>query len=123
MQKPYNGKPIHVLFTGLVRRYTAGMKISAHRAALLFKFGSIVLALATIALWLGSGAHPGWTQTSVVELRLDEITGIEYPVRHDTFIAGVEVLGSGLGLALLSAALGFIIAGRIRRRNALSSRS
>ncbi len=63
--------------------------------------------VATGATWLATGAHWGWTRTSVTEMRHDDITGIDYPVTHPQFVAGVEVLavGTGLALGLFAAAL------------------
>jgi hypothetical protein len=44
----------------------------------------------------------------VVTLQKDEITGIDYPVRRDAFIAGIEVPSVAIGLAALLAALSFL---------------
>ena len=62
-----------------------------------------VLALATLAVWLATGAHTGWTRTSRVVMKIDPVTELEYPESEPTFVAGVEVVGGGLGLALLLA--------------------
>jgi hypothetical protein len=43
------------------------------------------------SVWIGAGARIGWTQTSVVAMHHDEITGIDYPVRQAAFRPGVEV--------------------------------
>jgi ABC-type transporter Mla subunit MlaD len=59
-----------------------------------FQFLRVVAALlflGGVGLWLKSGARLGWTQTSVVTMQRDEITGIDFPVREKAFIAGVEV--------------------------------
>ncbi|MEY4090157.1 MAG: hypothetical protein RJB55_2428 [Verrucomicrobiota bacterium] len=40
---------------------------------------------------------------SEVEMRRDEITGIDYPVRRDKFTAGVEIPLAALGGAALLA--------------------
>lgn len=66
---------------------------------------ALAFVLATLAVWAITGAHLGWTQTSVIETRRDDITGIDYPVRRDAFIAGVEVpvLGLAAAGALLAA--------------------
>jgi hypothetical protein len=52
---------------------------------------ALIVLLAGLAVWTRSGARLGWTQTSVVTLQHDEITGIEFPVRHNAFVAGIEV--------------------------------
>jgi hypothetical protein len=61
-----------------------------------------------LAVWLFTGAHLGWTQTSKVNLQRDEITGIEYPVRQDTFVAGVEVPLVATGFAAALAGLSWL---------------
>lgn len=77
------------------------------RAAALTAF---VIALGT---WTGTGAHLGWTQTSIVKIQHDEITGIDYPVRHDAFVAGVELLAVGVAASAALAGMSFLP--RLRR--------
>lgn len=55
-----------------------------------------LLAVAAISTWLVTGAHRGWTKTSVQKMTLDEITGIESPSYEKKFVAGVDFLGAGL---------------------------
>ena len=81
------------------------------RLAPALRLAAIAFLLATVGVWVATGAHRGWTQTSKVVVQHDEITGIDFPVREKTFVAGVEVLALGAGL---SAALA--IAARITRR-------
>lgn len=73
------------------------------------KASAAILFAGGILLWLATGAHRGWTQTSVTEQKRDEITGIDYPVRHSKFIAGVEIpaLTTCLAGALFSASFFF----------------
>ncbi|MCE2861790.1 MAG: hypothetical protein RIR76_3291 [Verrucomicrobiota bacterium] len=59
------------------------------------------LAVGGVGVWLATGAHRGWTRTSEVEMRRDEITGIDFPVRRDKFTAGVEIPLAALGGAAL----------------------
>jgi len=59
-----------------------------------------VLAVLTLAVWLGTGAHTGWTKTRVTIMKVDPITELEYPEIQDKFVAGVEVLGGGIVLSL-----------------------
>ena len=63
-------------------------KISLVRALRVF---ALIVLLAGLGIWARSGARVGWTQTSVVTLQRDEITGIDFPVRHNAFVAGIEV--------------------------------
>ena len=78
---------------------------------------ALVVLLAGLAVWVKSGARIGWTQTSVVTLQHDEITGIEYPVRHAAFIAGIEVPLLAAAVAFAAAAASVIAQ---RRRAALN---
>ena len=54
------------------------------------------IALGGIATWLATGAHRGWSKTSVQTLQVDEVTGIETPVYEERFVAGVDFLGAAL---------------------------
>ena len=70
---------------------------------------SLAALLLALGIWLSTGAHAGWTQTSIVTMQRDEITGIDYPVRREAFIAGIEIplIGAGVsaafgGLSILS---------------------
>lgn len=73
------------------------------------RVSAFVVLVAGLGIWTLSGARLGWTQTSVVTLQRDEITGIDFPVRRAAFVAGIEVpllatvlaLGAG-GLSLLA---------------------
>lgn len=67
-----------------------------------------VILLATLAVWVFTGAHTGWTRTSTVVMKIDPVTELEYPESEPTFVAGVEVLGGGLGLSLLLAGGSFL---------------
>jgi ABC-type transporter Mla subunit MlaD len=70
-------------------------------AALLFAAG--------VGTWLATGRHVGWTQTSTVTMQRDEITGIDFPVRQEAFIAGVEIpLAASAGAAALAALAWFL---------------
>jgi hypothetical protein len=60
---------------------------------------ALLIALSTVGTWLATGAHVGWTTTSVQVKTLDEVTGIEQISYKPKFTAGVEVLGGGLGVA------------------------
>ena len=72
------------------------------RAAALTAFA---IALGT---WAGTGAHLGWTQTSIVRVQHDEVTGIDYPVRQDAFVAGVEFLAVGVAASAALAGVSFL---------------
>jgi hypothetical protein len=57
---------------------------------------ALVVAVGGLGVWFATGAHRGWSQTSVQTMQLDEITGIETPVYEDRFVAGVDFLGATL---------------------------
>lgn len=59
---------------------------------------SALALVVTLTVWVGTGAHWGWTRTQTVRLQQDAVTGIEYPVHVPTFVAGVEVLAAGLAI-------------------------
>jgi hypothetical protein len=65
------------------------------------RIAGVVLAVLTLAVWLGTGAHTGWTKTRVTTMKVDPITELEYPEIQDKFVAGVEVLGGGILLSLV----------------------
>jgi hypothetical protein len=76
--------------------------------------GAAVTALViTLGTWIATGSHVGWTQTTIVKIQHDEITGIDFPVRQDAFIAGVEVLAAGFAAASALAGVSFLP--RLRR--------
>ena len=60
-----------------------------------------LVAVGAIATWLVTGAHRGWTKTSVQKMTLDEVTGIESPSYEKKFVAGVDFLGAGLLAAVV----------------------
>jgi hypothetical protein len=62
-----------------------------------------VLALGALTLWLVTGAHRGWTQTTVQKRTMDDVTGIEGITYEHRFVMGLEFLGlAGLGAGLLA---------------------
>ena len=80
------------------------------------KFALILSALilaGALGLWAAGGFHPGWTQTQIPVTGTDPITGIEYTRYEDGFVAGLDVVVAGAGLAGVIAA-GGLIAGRLR---------
>ncbi len=58
-----------------------------------------LVAVGAIATWLATGAHRGWSKTSVQKMTLDEVTGIESPSYEKRFVAGVDFLGAALIVA------------------------
>ena len=60
---------------------------------------ALVIALGGSVTWFATGAHRGWSQTSVPTMQVDEVTGIETPVYEDRFVAGMDFLGAALLVA------------------------
>ena len=77
---------------------------STNRLSFSLRLTAATALLAVLGLWAATGAHFGWTQTSKVVVQHDEITGIDFPVREKTFVAGIEVLAVGAGFAAALAA-------------------
>lgn len=77
--------------------------MSALKPSFVLRVLAAALAVGGVGVWLATGAHRGWTRTSEVEMRRDEITGIDYPVRREKFTAGIEIPVAALvGAAALS---------------------
>ena len=67
---------------------------------------SLFVLLSTVGLWVGTGAHMGWSQNRVAVVQVDPITELEFTEYEEKFVAGIEVLGGGLavsfGLGMIS---------------------
>ncbi len=71
--------------------------------AKLIRIFALGLALLASGIWLATGAHRGWTRTSVPKNTVDEVTGIESVTYENRFVAGVDFLGaSWLGAGALT---------------------
>ena len=57
---------------------------------------AVMVALSALAVWLATGAHRGWSKTSVAIKKTDEVTGITYNDYQKQFVAGVDFLGVAL---------------------------
>ncbi len=79
---------------------------------------ALIIVLATGALWWAGGAHRGWTKTSVLVPKVDEITEIVYHETEDRFVPGMDFLGSGLAVAGALAVIGLVVQSRRRRLRA-----
>lgn len=72
------------------------------------RMSAVVLVLACLGGWLLTGAHRGWTQTSVTIMRTDPVTDLNYPETKKQFVMGVDLLGGGLLLAAGLAGASFL---------------
>ena len=116
MRKTHGRQPDRAVSGGRGSRYFRSMKTP--RLSRVLRISALAVLLAGLALWVSSGARLGWTQTSVVSLQRDEITGIDFPVRRAAFVAGVEVPLVAVGVAGALSAAGWFAA---RRRSPLHS--
>ena len=82
-----------------------------------FQALAALLAAAAIAIWLATGAHRGWTKTSVPKMTVDEVTGIESPSYEKKFVAGVDFLGAALIGAAVLAGVSFLLRKRTIQPN------
>ncbi|PTX95602.1 hypothetical protein [Opitutus sp. ER46] len=82
---------------------------SSRRFIRSLRLAALVILLAGVATWFATGRHVGWTQTSRVTLRQDEVTGIEYPLREDTFVAGLEIPAGAAVAALVLAGASLLL--------------
>ena len=60
---------------------------------------ALLVAAGSLTLWFVTGAHRGWTRTSVAVEKTDEVTGLTYTEYEKRFVAGVEILAVGLAVA------------------------
>jgi hypothetical protein len=74
-----------------------------------FRTFALLLFVAAMALWLATGANPGWTKTSVPVKRIDEVTGITVDDYQKRFVPGVDFLGAALLGSVILAGASFLI--------------
>ncbi len=60
---------------------------------------AVVLAVATLGLWLAKGANTKFTKNRVQVKTVDPVTEIEQVEWQDQFLPGVDFLGGGLAVA------------------------
>ena len=69
---------------------------------------ALVVGLGAVATWLATGAHRGWTKTSVGKKTIDEVTGIEGIAYESRFVPGMDFLGAALVGAGALASISFL---------------
>jgi len=57
---------------------------------------AVVLAVATLSLWLAKGANTKFTKNRIQVTVVDPVTEIPEPRWQEVFIPGIEFLGGGL---------------------------
>jgi len=65
-----------------------------------------------LSWWWFSGADVGWTKTYVTIPATDEITGIQYKVKQEKFVPGVDFVAAGIGLSFGIFAASFLLSPR-----------
>jgi hypothetical protein len=65
--------------------------MKTNRLSRVLRWTALTVVVLGFAVWAAGGGRVGWTQTSVVNIQRDEITGIDYPVRQPAFRPGVEI--------------------------------
>lgn len=82
------------------------------RLALYLRRAALALSVLTVITWLATGAHRGWTQTSVPIEKVDEVTGLTWREYQKRFRPGVDFLAAGLAASGLLAGLGWFLGRR-----------
>lgn len=83
-----------------------------NRVAVFLRWVAAGVAVLTVVTWLATGAHRGWTHTSVPVEKLDEVTGLTWREYQKRFRPGVDFLAAGLVIAGGLAGLGWILGRR-----------
>jgi hypothetical protein len=65
--------------------------MKTNRLFRILRWSALAVIAAGFAVWVAAGARIGWTQTSIVTMQHDQLTGIDYPVRAAAFRPGVEI--------------------------------
>jgi hypothetical protein len=73
---------------------------------------ALSILLATTLFWLTQGAHREWSQLYTTRTEIDPATQIEYEVREDHYVPGLDFLG----LSVLVSFLVFSASFAFRRR-------
>ena len=66
-------------------------------------------AATVVIFWAMSGANRGWTKTSVPHTVKDPVTELDGVVYVNKFVPGVDILGAGLLISGLIAAVSFAL--------------
>lgn len=81
--------------------------MKTNRISRFLRWSALAVSATGFGVWVAAGAHIGWTQTSVVTMQHDELTGIDYPVRAAAFRPDVEVPLLATGTAALLGGIGW----------------
>jgi hypothetical protein len=65
--------------------------MKTNRLSRVLRWSALAVVAAGFAVWAAAGARIGWTETSIVTMQHEPLTGIDYPVRTAAFRPGVEI--------------------------------
>ena len=65
-----------------------------------------------LSWWWFSGADMGWTKTYITIPAMDEITGIQYEVKQQNFVPGIDFVAVGTGLSFVIFATTFLFSSK-----------
>ena len=65
--------------------------MKTNRLSRILRWTALAVIAVGFGVWVATGARVGWTQTSIVTMQHDQLTGIDYPVRAAAFRPGVEI--------------------------------
>ena len=61
---------------------------------LVFRLTALGIGSAGLIFWLAGGMHIGWSKTTETMTKIDEVTGLEYPVTENRYVFGLELLSA-----------------------------
>jgi hypothetical protein len=83
---------------------------------------ALILAI-TLTVWSSGGFHCGWSQTQIPTAQVDPITEIEFVTYEEGFVAGLDFLLLGVGIAGALLVSSVMLALRSRRKLQHTNRS
>jgi hypothetical protein len=90
--------------------------MKTNRLSQILRWSALAVVATGFSLWVAAGARMGWTQTSIVTMQHDELTGIDYPVRAAAFRPGVEIPLLATATAAMLGGIGWVARRRVAVR-------
>ena len=90
--------------------------MKTNRLPRILRWSALAVVAAGFSVWVTAGARIGWTQTSIVTMQHDQLTGIDYPVRAAAFLPGVEIPLLATATAALLGGIGWVARRRVAVR-------
>jgi hypothetical protein len=79
---------------------------------MIWRYLGVFVITGTVLFWAQRGAHTGWTQTSHLTMKQDDVTGLDYPTYQKRLTPGLDVLVGGLLLGGVINLVGTFVARR-----------